>query len=62
LKQELTVRDLERWKAHFRYRRELNEEEWAPVAHRIKHIDEVREQINQTAERLEHWGEHGKRR
>lgn len=47
---------MERWKAHFRFRKELDQDEWVPVARRIKHIDEVREQIRETAERLEHWG------
>jgi hypothetical protein len=56
MKAELTARTLERWKAHFRFRSELNPEEWAPVAQRIRHIDEVREQIRRTGEQLEHWG------
>ncbi len=47
---------LERWKAHFRYRKELNEEEWAPIAAREMTIEDARLRAAETGERLEHFG------
>jgi hypothetical protein len=51
------LRQLEKWKAHFRFRKELNEDEWAPIADRQLTIEDVRLRAGNAARKLEGWGE-----
>lgn len=48
----MDVLSLERWKAHFRYRKELNEEEWAPIGERQLTIEDVQIRAAEAVERL----------
>lgn len=57
LKVEMTVWQLEKWKAHFRARRELKCEEWNPVPDRQMTIEEVMEQAMETVASLGQLGE-----
>ena len=52
MKSEMDVLDLERWKAHFRYRKELNEDEWAPIGDRQLTLEDVRLRASEAVDRL----------
>lgn len=52
----MPLRQLERWKAHFRYRKELNPDEWVPISDRQLTIDDVRERSRNAAAKIEAWG------
>jgi hypothetical protein len=49
----MDLKDLERWKAHFRFRQDLNEEEWVPLAQREMTLADVKSKAAETVEKLQ---------
>jgi|Laugrespbdmm15sd_2_1035082.scaffolds.fasta_scaffold173378_2 hypothetical protein len=54
LKDRLDLSELERWKAHFRFRKDLNEDEWVPLAQREMTLADVRAKAAQTATEMQY--------
>jgi len=52
----MSAYDLERWKAHFRFRQELDKEEWYPIYPRELTLADVAEKADEAARKLERWG------
>lgn len=54
LKLRMELIDLEKWKAHFRLRKDLNEDEWVPLAQREMTLTDARAKAAQTATEMQY--------